>query len=145
MMKNTIAIMTMLFFFVFLTSCDKELHIPEHKIPIEIKNYVSTHFSSCSILRAVKENDENDEMYEINLSCGFKLEFNKNKGIIDIDGTTKIPDSVVPDKLLTYVGSNYPNNYIIGWEIQGSNQQVDLNNNVTLVFNMQGDFIRIDD
>lgn len=137
--------MTILFSFLFLTSCDKENLMYEDKIPIEIRNYVSTHFPSCSISKAVEENDENDEMYEITLSCGFKLEFNKNKEIIDIDGTTKIPDSVVPDELLTYVGSNYPNNYIIGWEIQGSNQQVELNNNITLVFSMQGDFVRIDD
>lgn len=145
MMKNTIAIMTMLFSFMLLTSCDKETIIPENKIPVEIKNYVSTHFPSCSILSAIKEKNEPDEMYEIKLSCGFKLEFNKNKEIIDIDGTTKIPDSVVPEKILTYVATNYPNNNIVGWELERSNQKVDLDNKVAIIFNMQGDFIKVDD
>jgi len=144
-MKKIITITTILFTLVFLSSCDKETLIPEDKIPVEIKNYVSIHFSSCSIIKAVKEDGKNDEMYEINLSCGFKLEFNQNKEIIDIDGTTKLPDSVVPDTLLIYVASNNPNDYIIGWEIKGSNQYVELNNNVTLIFDMQGGFIRIDD
>ena len=84
-------------------------------------------------------------MYEITLSCGVKLEFNKQKEIIDIDGTTKLPDSVIPTNILSYVNSNYSKYYIIGWELQLGNQEVQLNNNLVLVFNMAGEFLRVDE
>lgn len=128
-----------------MTGCDKETVIPEQNVPTEIKNYVSSHFSSCSISKAIKETDENDEMYEITLSCAVKLEFNKQKEIIDIDGTTKLPDSVIPSNILSYVNSNYATNFIIGWELQSGNQEVQLNNNLVLIFNMAGELLRVED
>jgi len=84
-------------------------------------------------------------MYEIYLSCGFKLEFNKKKNIINIDGTAKLPDSVIPSAILTYTNSNYPGNYIIGWEIRSNNQAVQLNNNLILVFSMAGAFLWVEE
>lgn len=144
-MKNSITILTILFSLLCLTSCDKETILPEQDIPSEIKSYVSNNFSSCSISKATKEKREKNDTYEITLSCGCKLEFNKEKNITDIDCTSKLPDSVVPSSILTYVNSNYPNNYVIGWEIEGNNQNVDINNGSTLVFNLQGDFLHIAD
>lgn len=84
-------------------------------------------------------------MYEITLSCGVKLEFNKLKEIIDIDGNAKLPDSVIPSNILSYVNSNYATNFIIAWELQSGNQEVQLNSNLVFVFNMAGDFLRVDD
>lgn len=140
-LKNSIVYLTFIFFLLYFTSCDKETVIPEQDIPGEIKSYVSTHFPDCAISKAMKEKDKKDEMYEISLSCHCKLEFNKQKNIIDIDCSSKLPDSVVPNNILSYVNTNYPNNYIVGWEIQGNNQNIDLNNKVTLIFNKQGVFI----
>ncbi len=144
-MKNIIIMLTLMFSLTSLTSCEKETILAGQDIPTEIKSYASTHFPDCSISKAIRENSEKDEMYEISLSCNCKLEFNKQRNIIDIDCTSKLPDSVIPGTILSYANSNYPGNYIIGWEIQGSNQHVDLNNGVTLVFNMQGDFLHISD
>ena len=144
-MKNLMTIAAVVLSLLFMTGCDKETVIPEQNVPTEINNYVSTHFPNCSISKAIKENDENEEMYEITLSCGVKLEFNKQKEIIDIDGTTKLPDSVIPTNILSYVNSNYSTYYIIGWELQLGNQEVQLNNNLVLVFNMAGEFLRVDE
>ncbi len=143
-MKKSIAVLSFLFSLLFIASCEKETVIAEQEIPTEIKDYVSTHFPDCTISKAIKDNDD-DEVYEITLSCGIKLEFNKEKTVIDIDGTSKLPDSVVPAPILSYVTLNYPNNYIIGWEIEGSNQKVELNNDVTLIFDAQGGFLRVED
>ena len=63
---------------------------------------------------------------------------------IDIEGISKLPDSVIPSKIREYVVANYPQNHIIGWEIDGRNQQVELDNDLDLEFTMNGDFIRID-
>jgi hypothetical protein len=141
-MKNLMTIGAVVLSLLFMTGCDKETVIPGQNVPTEIKNYVSTHFPNCSISKTIKENDE---MYEITLSCGVKLEFNEQKVIKDIDGNAKLPDSVIPSNILSYVNSNYAPNFIIGWELQSGNQEVQLNNNLALVFNMAGEFLRVDD
>jgi hypothetical protein len=123
--------------------CEKEETISESELPVEIKTYLETHFPSCGILKIVKDKEENEQSFDIDLDCGVNIEFNGNNQVIDIDGTSKLPDSVIPDKILNYTATNYPNDFIIGWELEGNNQQVELNTNVVLEFDSDGDFLRI--
>jgi hypothetical protein len=63
---------------------------------------------------------------------------NTNKG-------GKLQDSVIPTKILDYVSSTYPDNYIIGWELEDKGrQQVTLNNNLELEFDKDSKYLRID-
>ena len=64
--------------------------------------------------------------------------------IIDVDGVIQLPNSVIPQSILDYVSVNYPNNVITDWELEFNHQQVELNNNIELEFEMNGNFIRID-
>ncbi len=127
-----------------LISCEKEEISPLTDIPSEISNYVSTHFPENPIIQAIKDTDGFELTYDITLEGGLFLEFNRKKEVIDIEGLTKLPDSVIPAKLLEYATTNYPDNYIIGWELDDRNQQIKLENGLELEFNMNGDFLRID-
>jgi hypothetical protein len=84
------------------------------------------------------------KQYEIILSEGIELKFNNKYNIIEIDGKSKLPNSVVPEKIREYVATNYPNNVITEWKIDGKNQQIGLDNDLDLEFKMNGNFIRID-
>lgn len=141
-MKNSIFCIAISLLFLF--SCEKENVISINDVPFEIKSYVVTHFPATAISRAVKGAD-GSEWYEIYLTNGVSLEFNKHKEIIDIDWNAKLPDSVIPGSLLSYANSNYPNNFIIGWKKTGNNQQVELNNQLVLLFASSGQFIRIEE
>lgn len=127
-----------------LISCEKEEILPLTDIPSEISNYVSTHFPENPIIQAIKDTDGFALTYDITLEGGLFLEFNRKKEVIDIEGLTKLPDSVIPAKLLEYATTNYPDNYIIGWELDDRNQQIKLENGLELEFNINGDFLRID-
>jgi len=142
-MKNLLKLSFLLFSLSIIASCDKETIVGESDLPVEIKTYIETHFPASTISRAVKDKD-GTELYEITLTNGVKLEFNKQNEIIDIDGNSKLPDSVIPSLLLNYSNTNYPTNFITGWELMGSEQEVKLNNGLELIFNIAGDFIRID-
>lgn len=129
---------------VLLSSCDKEVIIPASELPVEINSYITTHFSSNTILQVVKDRDGLTKTYDVILSDNLQLEFNRKKEIIAIDGTKRLPDSVIPEKIRQYVKTNYPSEFITGWELDNKNQQVQLNIGLELLFTMNGDFIRID-
>ena len=116
--------------------CEKEL-------PSSIKAYLETHFPSCRVVKIVKEKEDNKPSYDIDLDCGVNIEFYDNGEVIDIDGTSKLPDSVIPYNILNYTTTNYPNDFIIGWELEGNNQQVELNTTVVLEFDSVGNFMRV--
>lgn len=135
---------------VTLSSCSddddntNQVLLTESEIPTAITTYVNTHFADNTIDRAVKDMDNNTIEYDIYLSGNFTLEFNADYEIIDIDGVTALPDSVIPPAILIYVNENYPQQFIRGWELEMDYQQVELNNNIELEFTMTGEFIRID-
>ena len=127
-----------------LTSCDREEVIPSTDLPSEITSYISTHFPNNSIVQVIKDRDGLTKTYDILLSESISLEFNRKKEIIDIDGVTQLPNSVIPEKILQYVTTNYPANFITDWELDDKKQQVQRDNELDLEFKMNGDFLRID-
>ncbi|MFA5541826.1 MAG: PepSY-like domain-containing protein [Bacteroidales bacterium] len=131
-------------FTISLTSCTQEVIIPASEYPSEITSYTSTHFPNNSILQVIKDREDLTETYDVLLSENIRLEFNRKKEIIDIDGAAQLPNSVIPEKILQYVTSNYPTNFITDWELDNKNQQVQLDNGLDLEFTMKGDFLRID-
>ncbi|GAB1402903.1 hypothetical protein MASR1M74_00810 [Lentimicrobium sp.] len=127
-----------------LTSCEKETVLPASEVPAEITTYVKTHFSDHKILQVIKDKDGFTKTYDVILEGGFSLEFDRKLEIIEIDGSSRLPDSVIPAKILDYVNQNYSGIYITDWETDGKNQQVGLENELELEFNMSGEFLRID-
>ena len=133
-----------LFVSLLLAGCDKESVMPVDEMPSEIQTYVSTHFPDNKVLQVIEDQDGFTKSYEVALDGSISLEFNRDKEIIDIDGVSALPNSVIPEKISTYVTDNYADNVIISWELDDRNQQVELDNGIELEFTMDGDFLRID-
>lgn len=127
-----------------LLSCDKETILQDSEIPTAIKSYVTENFPENPIIQAVKDRDGITTTYDIILDQNIKLEFNSDKEIIDIEGVTALPNSVIPKKIAQYVSANHPTNTITDWKIDDRRQKVKLNNGLELEFNKDGDFLRID-
>ena len=131
-------------------SCNKDdnnetnVNLSEADIPVAIKTYISTHFASNTINSAISETENNEITYDVFLSDNIILEFNKNFEITDIDDDSQLPNSVIPQAILDYIALNYANNFCTDWELENNHQQVQLNNNVELEFNLNGDFLRVD-
>ena len=125
-------------------SCDKETILNVNDTPSEIQAYIKTHFPSATVAQIVKDRDGFTKGYEVFLNDGTKLEFNSKNTITDIDGNKQLPNSVIPDKILTYVNTNFSANMITDWELDDKNQKVGLNNNLELLFSLSGNFIRLD-
>ncbi|HCZ37781.1 MAG TPA: hypothetical protein DHV26_17815 [Cytophagales bacterium] len=128
----------------FLVACSDEEIIPSSELPSSIKDYVSTHFPANEIIQVVKDRDGFSKSYDVILAGSISLEFNKKNNITEISSISQLPDSVIPEKIRQHTATNFPDNVIIGWELDDRNQQVKLNNGLELEFTKSGDFLRID-
>ncbi|MBX3239454.1 MAG: PepSY-like domain-containing protein [Chitinophagaceae bacterium] len=142
-MKNLSLIL--LSFALVSASCEKEKIVSENDLPATGKNYITTHFPDQKIAQAIKEFDDLKKTYKVYLDNGVKLEFNRSGEIRKIEGNSKLPDSVIPSQILTYVTDNYPAEYIKKWELDDNRQEVELSNGLDLEFDRNGNFLRIDD
>lgn len=128
----------------FATSCDKETVLTTADIPSEIKTYTQNHFPEQKILQVIEEKDGFEKSFETTLEENYVLSFDRKINIQSLDGVNELPSSVIPEKILTYVQTNYPNNFITDWELERKTQQVRLNNDIDLVFDLDGNYKKID-
>ena len=120
---------------------EKDDQSVKDKIPEEITAFLIEHFPNIKILRFVKTTTSKTITYEVELSGDTELEFNSNLEIIEIESKTKLPNSVIPEKIRNYVTINYPDNFIISWELEDEYQEIELNDDIELKFELNGDYI----
>ena len=142
-MKGTILILAL--HVLLLASWTTEKIVGSDDLPATSTNYVTTHFPDQTIVHAVREYDDLQIKYTVYLKNGVKIEFNQNGEVKEIDGNNALPDSVIPAAILAYVTSNYPSAFIKKWEVERTKQEVKLSNGITLEFDKNGNFLRIDD
>ncbi len=133
------AVVSMMF-----TACDKESIVSVEGLPTDAQLFIAQHFPDHEIIQVVKERDDLKTSYDVYLSGGFNLDFDKKGKVLGVEGTTELPDSVVPGKILTYVQAHYPDYFIRDWELDDRGQEVALSNGMDLKFDKDGNFLRID-
>ena len=129
---------------LWFTSCEKEKVVQVGELPTVATAYIETHFPGEQILQVKRELDNLRKSYDVILSNGFKLEFSKTGDVKGVEGTSALPNSVIPSKILTYVQTNYAGQAIFDWELDDNRQEVKLQNGLELVFDKQGNFIQLD-
>ncbi|WP_229238590.1 PepSY-like domain-containing protein [Dyadobacter sp. Leaf189] len=145
-MMKTLSIYLMLIL-AAITGCDNEKVVDETSLPPQANEFIEAHFPDARISRVVRDRDDLLTSYDVILDNQVALEFDNKGECYSVDGTndTKIPDSVIPLKVLEYVQTNYADHFITEWEKSKTTQEVKLSNRKELVFNLSGTFLRIDD
>jgi len=127
-----------------LVSCDKEKVINNDDLPAKATSFINTHYATQVIRQVVKERDDLKTEYHVYLDNNTKLDFNKDGDIKEIEGSEKIPDAILPALIVTYVNTNYPTAFIRAWDPDETNQEVKLSTGPELLFDSNGNFLRID-
>lgn len=140
----------LIIFLIVLISCkvdddSNETRLILSEIPTEILAYKELHFPESDIIRAIKEVEYYGTTYELYLVGPFELDFNGNFEVVEIEGEKGLPDSVIPDIIIEYVSQHYPNNFIREWQLDRDYQKIELNNGMEIQFELNGDFIKVED
>ena len=126
----------------FSTFAQKKV-ISESDLPFTIREYIATHFKENKIIKCEGEKKGNLLTYEIKLDHDIQLEFNSINNLKEIKAKLKLPDSVIPPSILSYLKMNYPDKVILEWELESKNQEVKLDNGLKLVFTRNGKYLRM--
>ncbi|WP_107038651.1 PepSY-like domain-containing protein [Brumimicrobium mesophilum] len=114
------------------------------QLPSFIHEFVKLHFSTRRILKAVQHRKLFNGTYEVLLDGEIRLAFNKRGQLIEIEGNSKLPNSVIPSKILDFIAINYPDNVIIEWELEKKYQEIELDSGLELIFDLNGEFLGLD-
>ena len=113
-------------------------------LPEMVKSAVLKNYSDSLVQYITWEKTIGKDEYEFLLADGTKMEYYENGQLHKIKSAAGVPDVLVPEPVLKYVRGTFPHATITEFESESLSQKVELNNDMELVFNRRGDFLRID-
>lgn len=126
---------------------DNEVIVNPATLPDMAKTFLVAHFPNVGIRLVEKQHSArpNGSVYDVSLVNGFEVDFDATGNWTEVDGGIyAVPLSIIPEKISTYVTTNYPNIFIRQIENEKTKYDVELSNDLDLVFTPQGDFVSID-
>ena len=119
-------------------------------LPQEIHDYVAATYPGETIIRA----EAYPNGFEVLLSSGVELEFDLDGNFIEISGGggngdvngedgEDIDPSELPQTILNFITTNYPDAVIVNAEIDMEGYDVTLSNGLKLEFDLDGNFIEV--
>ena len=111
------------------------------QLPQKAQQFINTHFSGVEFLSATVDDD-----YEVYLANGTKVEFTLQGEWKEVKCPgSAVPAAIIPAAISKYVKANFPNTTIVKIDKKYGGYDVELNTDLELVFDKNGNFIGIDD
>lgn len=144
-MKKTLMFLPLLLVAVLgisLASCsDKDEPIAPTELPSNAKDFISTYFASSTIVSTQKDKDD----YDVVLSDGTKIEFNKKGEWTDVDAPNgkSLPTGFYPASIDTYLAENFDGEGINEISKVKRGYEVEITTGTEMIFDQNGTFIEI--
>ena len=127
-------------------SADKNRIITKENLPQKSQQFINSHFSSIKVSYVKEEYDFFEKSFEVVFADGSKVEFARNGEWKEVDCRyTAVPTPIVPQAIVKYIKSNYPDVKVLQIEKKRSDYEVKISNRLELTFDSKYNIIDIDD
>lgn len=141
-------------FFIFLvgcvlsmTACADDHHLIKYsELPVQAQTFVQKYFNLEDISHIERDREGMHYEYNVYLRNTTEIEFDYQGNLQAIDCKyIAVPKGIVPEVIMSFVSLHYPNLYVVEYVIDYRYQTVELNNEMELIFDREGRFLRMDD
>lgn len=121
--------------------------VPASQLPAQAHAFIKQHFKGQTIDVVRKDKGLISTDYDVRLSNGIEVEFDDKGNWEEVDGNhIAVPATIIPKTIATYVAANYKGQAIVKIDKKRSGDyKIELANDIELVFDKTGKFLRIDD
>ena len=125
---------------------DNDKIITREELPEKAQMFLTQHFEGIEVLYVKADRDMGVVMsYDVVLKGDVKIEFNRSGDWTSVDCEKgQVPDSVLPQEVLEYVGKRFAGAYVVEIEKGLRGYEVKLSNDMDLEFDKDGKFMRVD-
>lgn len=118
-----------------------------NQLPATARQFIRQHFQGINISHIkIESNLFGITSYDVILTNGFDLEFNKQGAWTEIDGQRKpIPVKAIPSPITEYREKHFADQSIISIDKDSNGYDVKLTNGLEIKFDPKFNFIRYDD
>ena len=112
------------------------------QLPQKAQQFITKHFSGVEFLSGKLDDGE----YEVYLADGTEIDFTSTGDWKDVDCHTRaVPAAIVPAAITKYVKAKFPNNVIVKISKKYAGYEIELDNDLDLKFDKNGNFLTFDD
>ncbi len=118
-----------------------------NKLPENARKSLNANFPQAKIsyIKIDKELLRKDT-FEAILTDGTKVEFDGEGNWKEVDcGRNAVPEAYIPTQIRTYLKANFPQQKVTTIERERRKYKVELDNELDAEFDLQGNFLRLDD
>ncbi|MGN0235313.1 MAG: PepSY-like domain-containing protein [Paludibacteraceae bacterium] len=144
-MKKMLFIMASLL--LTLNACSSKPQVATfNDLPAPAQQFITTYFAQSDIAWIQWERDGVSKEYEVKLNDGTWIEFYGDGALEKIEcKPNAVPAGIVPAPVIAYMNTNFPQAVVVKYHIDRRDQEVELNTGLELVFDLNGNFLKIDD
>ena len=129
-----------------LTACADHQLIQYSELPVQAQAFVQKYFNTADITYIEREYDGLHFEYNVYLKNAIEIEFNHQGNFKSIDcRVSPIPEGIVPEVITHYVALHFPDSIIVEYAIEARRLKVEIGNGVEIIFDLEGNFLGIDD
>ncbi len=145
-MKQLKKIALVLLFIVSITQLQaKDVPVTFQELPTKAQTFLKTNFPSLKTSYVIQDKGFFSTEYEVALEDGTQVEFDENGDWKGVDGQHRsIPTAFILAKIIKYLQEKFPSMTISKIEKDSRKYEVELNGDLDLEFNLNGDYLRMD-
>lgn len=139
-MKKIFVILVSIVAMSAFVSCDRV--ISADKLPNQAKQFIAANFNGAEVLSVRKDGLK----YDVILFDGTEIEFKGNGQWKEVDcGLNPLPDGILLPTTAQYLATKFPMNFATHVKYEHKRYEVELDNDLDLLFDKSGGFMGADD
>lgn len=143
--KKAVMLVILLTAVTINTVAGNEKPINVSQLPQNAQLLLNRHFNNKKVAMAKVESGLFSKEYTVIFTNGEKIEFDKNGNWTEIScKRSRVPSSVIPAPISSYVKKNYSGCIIIKIERDANEYEIDLSNRIEITFNKKFQVIDIE-
>ena len=115
------------------------------KVPQPVQTELQKYFTQDQVQYATFEKAPGQKLYTFVLEDGTKIRYNHKAVLRKVENKNGILTTLVPEKIMEYANATFPKATITEYVCDKSRKEIELNNNMELIFNKRCKFLRIED
>ena len=144
-MKRVTLVVTLLCALTFSACARGKQPIAFENLPNGVQQEVLKCYTKDQIQFITVEKELLSTEYEFVLTNGVQLEFDENAKLLKAESKLGLPEKLINPQIVAYVKANFPKAIITEYSCDKWEQDVELNNEIDLVFDSKNNFKHIDD
>lgn len=145
MMKKSLFLAALLCIMSLTLSAKGKQPVAFENVPQAVQTEYQKVFTADQIQYVTVEKVFRQRIYAFSLNDGTKIKYNHKGLVCKVANWSGINLQFVPKNILEYAQKTFPKATITEYTVKSSRLELELNDNIDLIFNKKGKFLRIED